>query len=229
MNALFLDVAGISDAGFAEVDQRFAAMPLGTAQKLLNTKRISMIGVKARPGVDVARLVSELNAEAARSGLSLDIRDWARHPYGDLYVRTLDYLDIFRGFVMIVIFFIVSMSVLNTFMKLVVERTKEIGTLRSLGFLPSVIVRLFAIEGLLLAGLGTAIGGVSAAIGTVVINFAKVPYKAGILSEPVPFVVSFTPWLYLAVAVFLGTFAALTATAASWKQARLKISDALAS
>lgn len=228
MNALFLNVAGISDAGFSEIDSRFAAMPLATAQKLMNTHRISMISVKAKPGVDKKLLISRLNAEAAASGLALDIRDWADHPYGDLYVRTLDYLDIFRGFVMIVILFIVSMSVLNTFMKLVVERTKEIGTLRSLGFLPSVIVRMFAAEGLFLAGLGTGIGAVAALIGTVLINTIRVPYKAGILSEPVPFIVAFAPSLYVIVAVFLGAFAALTAVIASWKQARLKISDALA-
>ena len=204
-------------------------MPLETAQKLLNTHRISMVSVKAKPGVDRAGLIAALTREAASAGLALDVSDWAKHPYGDLYARTLDYLDIFRGFVMIVILFIVTMSVLNTFMKLVVERTKEIGTLRSLGFLPSVIVRLFALEGLLLAGLGTAIGSVVALVGTGVINVIKIPYKAGILSEPVPFLVSFAPWLYLAVALFLGVFAAVTAVGATWKQSRLKISDALAS
>ncbi len=151
INALMLDVAGISDAGFSEIDSRYLMMPLETAQLLLDTDRISMFTVDLREGVKLDGFISRFSKDAKAAGLDLSIMDWAVHPYGDLYLRTLDYLRIFRGFVLIVIILIVTMSVLNTFMKVVVERTREIGTLRSLGYVPGFIVRHFAIEGVLLA------------------------------------------------------------------------------
>jgi putative ABC transport system permease protein len=229
MNAALLEVTGISDAGFADIDSRFVSMPLPLAQRLLNTDRVSMIALKLKAGADPKLLSQVLSQKAKAAGLDLDIQLWQDHPYGDLYVRTLDYLRIFRGFVMATIILIVAMSVLNTFMKMVVERTAEIGTLRALGFLPSAIVVLFGLEGLLLAVAGVSIGTGVGVASSFIINLVKIPYNAGILSEPVPFLVATSPRVYLTVALFLSLLATLTAIVASLRQSRLKIPDALSS
>lgn len=66
--------------------------------------------------------------------------------------------DIIFLFLFIIVFIIVVMSVINTMGMAVLERTREIGTLRALGLKRRGLVLLFAIESTLLGILGTLCG-----------------------------------------------------------------------
>lgn len=95
------------------------------------------------------------------------------------------------------------MSVLMTMMKSVSERTREIGTLRSLGFLRRHIVGLFALNG------------------------AGITYKAGVLSESIPLVVGVSPRAYVFGFVFLTGVAIAAALLPARRAARMGIPEAL--
>jgi ABC-type antimicrobial peptide transport system permease subunit len=109
----------------------------------------------------------------------------------------MDLMSIFRNFVVIVILVISTLSVFNTLIKIIKERTREIGTLRSMGFTTKQVRRLFLLETFFLSFLGTGIGVITSVLLTVALNFVGITYKAGLLSQPVAFRISFSGAAYL--------------------------------
>jgi ABC-type lipoprotein release transport system permease subunit len=87
--------------------------------------------------------------------------------------------------------------------------------MRSIGFLPQQVVKMFFLESLFLSVMGTGVGAVMAVLLTVGFNSVKILYKGGILSEPVAFRIAFYSEAYIAAFLLLlsvGTIATYFAT-----------------
>jgi len=228
LNAVDPEIVGLVDAGFKEIDSRFVAMPLSLAQRLLDTKSVSMYAVKLNHPADAAAFSARLRAAASAQGVTLDVGPWQTHPLGDIFRRAMDLLNMFRSFIGTVAVIIACMSVVNVLVKAVRERTREIGTLRSLGFRRRQIVLLFSLEGALLASLAVAAGAVVALSVSWFINHqAHVTYKAGMLAEPIPLTISVTPASCLFTALLLVFLAAIAAWIPARRAAAMKIPDSL--
>jgi putative ABC transport system permease protein len=211
LNALDLQVVGLMDALYKDIDDKFLATSLEDAQTLMNTKNISYITVKfLKKGGYIDDIINDFNAQAEKAGLQQRMIRWENHIIGEMYVRTMDLLGVFRNFVVSIIVAIAGLSIFNTMMKLVKERTREIGTLRSIGFLPKQILYIFVSEAVTLSFIGGLIGSLIAVIGTLILNGVGIVYKAGVLVEPVPFQILISPNLYVFSFIFLSLLAALT-------------------
>ena len=119
------------------------------------------------------------------------------------------------------------MSVLMTMMKAVSERTREIGTLRSLGFLRRHVLALFMLEAALLAMLASAVGVILTLGATLAINHLGITYKGGMAVEAIPLAVQVVPGAYLFAVGFLSLVAMAAAIVPARRGARLAIPDAL--
>lgn len=106
---------------------------------------------------------------------------------GDLYLKTMNLLEIFRDFVIIVLVAISGLSIATTFSKNVKERTREIGLLLSLGFYRRKVLSIFMLESAILCALGILVGSFIGGIASLILNSSRIYYKAGLLSEPVLF------------------------------------------
>jgi putative ABC transport system permease protein len=80
--------------------------------------------------------------------LELDIKTWKE--LDPLYTRIKDMFDIMFLFIFVIVFVVAVMSIVNTMSMAVLERTREIGTLRALGVKRPGIVRIFALESAML-------------------------------------------------------------------------------
>jgi len=79
------------------------------------------------------------------------------------YYSQLDYIDWFVWIVSLISVIVGGLGVLNTMLMAVSERTREIGTLRAVGWSRGQVLRLIMTEGLLISAVG---GGVGLALGT---------------------------------------------------------------
>ena len=152
MNALDVTVAGVVSTGVPEIDQRLVYTDVATAQRLLVTDRVSSLGIF------LDRMEATLPARA-RLGASLPdlaLRTWEEQAPFYRSVRAL-YNRIF-GALGLIIGVIVVVVVANAMAMSVIERTREIGTLRALGTRPGQLLQTLAMEGLLLGAAGGAIG-----------------------------------------------------------------------
>lgn len=227
LNVVDAEVVGLAKVALKDLDARYAIMPLPLAQRLLDTDVVSRYSVRLHDPDDAAAFIEQLDAAAAAKGVEIVAQRWQDHRLGEVYRRITSILTTFRNLVTLVVFIVVGMSVLNTHYKAVSERTREIGTLRSLGFLRRHIVTLFAFEGGLLALLAGLVGALVTVPLTLGINGLGITYKAGLLLEPIPLYVEPIPTVYLATIAALGGLSVLAAIVPARRASRMTIPSAL--
>jgi putative ABC transport system permease protein len=156
LNALDVTVRGVVATGIPELDKRLVYTDIATAQKLLATERVSTLGVFLRGMDDVAPAKLRLAAAHPR----LQVQDWLDQAGFYKSVKAL-YNRIF-GALGLIIGVIVVFVVTNAMAMAIIERTREIGTLRAMGTLPGQLQRSLALEGLVLGGGGALVGALVA-------------------------------------------------------------------
>lgn len=223
LNALDLTVAGVFATGVPDLDKRLLYTDLATAQKLLVTPRVSSLGVyldrmAATPGAQ-ARL------RAAHPTLA--VQAWQDQAFfyrsvRDLYNRIFGALGLIIG---VIVVFVVG----NAMAMAVIERTREVGTLRALGTLPSQLVRSFALEGLLLGAAGALAGAVLAlAVTAALLVFpVQMPPPPG-RSVGYPLLIAADVQLYAATLLAMVLLAAGAAALVARRTVGRSVVDALA-
>ena len=226
-NATNLKPAGVIDLQLREVNDRFVAMPLAVAQRLLDTDRVSHFSVTLRDPAHAVKFARDFQAAARARGLDVEATFWLDHPDAALSKGGMELLSVFRILFLTIVAVIAAMSVANSMMKSINERIREIGTLRSFGFRRSDILLMFSLEGLLLGLFASAIGIVCSVFLTTGLSHLGLTFKAGLLSSAMPleFSIALPVWIGTALVLSLITFGA------SWlvsrRAARMPIADAL--
>ena len=156
LNALDVTVKGVFSTGVPDIDKRIVYTDIATAQKLLNTMRVSTLGVflNRMEATDAAQ------RRVAAENPKLTVQTWLDQAFFYQSVRGL-YNRIF-GALGLIIGVIVVFVVTNAMAMAIIERTREIGTLRALGTLPSQLLLTLALEGMVLGGVGALLGALTA-------------------------------------------------------------------
>jgi len=223
LNAVDVIVRGVASVGVPDIDKRMVFADLAAVQKLLLSDKVSTLSVYLAKTGDTDAFAATTRAEHPR----LAVRTWHDLAYFYQAVRAL-YNRIF-GMLGAIMLIIVLFALSNTLGMTVVERTREIGTLRAIGTLPREIVRNFVLEGVVIGLVGALLGMLIAGAVTVFLAFAgiQMPPPPG-RSTGYPLVVNFSVLLYAATAIAVMAVSALAAYWVSSKAARKPITEALA-
>lgn len=222
LNALDVTVAGVFGTGVPDIDRRLVYTDLDTAQKLLVTPRVSSLGVFLAGMDDTAAAQQRLQAAWPQ----LAVRTWLQQAPFYRSVKAL--YDRIFGALGLVIGLIVVFVVASTMAMAVVERTREIGTLRALGTLPGQLVRSFALEGLLLGSVGAAAGALlalSTSLALLVFPLQMPPPPGR--SEGYPLQVAIDPTLYALTMLAMLLLAALASALVARRTVAMPVVDAL--
>lgn len=225
-NALDFEVDGFFDTGNAGTNDKSLILPLGYAQQLLDTQGASRVVVllddeNADAAVARATLLPRLKA----AGFDVEIRTWVEQ--SAFYQQVKNLFDLIFMFLFSIVFVVVLMSIINTLTMSVMERVREIGTLRALGYQRGGILSLFAAEGLVLGAVGAGIGVVVTVTIAVLINSAGVSYVPPSSSSPVPLTVGLVPGSLFTILCLLALVSMLAALVPARRAARIEIVDAL--
>jgi putative ABC transport system permease protein len=156
LNAMDVKVKGLVSTGIPDLDKRLVYTDIKTAQKLLNTTKVSSLGVflSAMEATDPAqKRLSNLLPK-------MTVQSWLEQAFFYKSVRDL-YNRIF-GALGAIISVIVVFVVANAMAMAIIERTREIGSLRAMGTLPGQLIRSFSFEGMFLGGAGAIVGALLA-------------------------------------------------------------------
>jgi len=228
LNALDVRVQGIFTTGVQDLDNRFAKMHVATAQRLLQTDGVSDLLVVLRDGVPLARGRAAVERVLAGHRPALATVDWrARAPFYD-QVRNL-YLGIF-WFLGTVILVLVILSASNTLLMSVLERTRELGTLRAIGTGRAQVAAIVLCEALWLALLGGLAGVVLGWLATLGINAAhfQMPPPPGAV-DPVDVELAFVPAAVGGTLLLMLVVLSVAAIVPVLRAVRLRVAEALAS
>lgn len=217
MNAIDVVVAGTISTGWDDVDQRLVYMDVGLAQKLLLSDKLSSLSLYLNHTQNTQAVLDQLTAQYPQHRFT----PWWEQAFYYQSVKEL-YNRLF-GLLGIIIACLVYFSVSNTLAMSVVERTREMGTLRALGTLPREIMGQFVREGIIIGGLAAFIGiFVSGAIVIIL------PYLGLEMPPPpgrtvgYPLLVTASVPLYLITSICIITLCAIAAWFASYKAASKK-------
>lgn len=227
LNAIEVTVGGIFQTSSKTFDDYALRAPLALAQRLMNVTGVHSWVVLLKHTEQTDKVLRELKAKSAdNEAAALTFTPW--YKLADFYNKTVVLLsrqmNVLRGMIAV----IVVLSISNTMIANVFERTGEIGTLLALGFRRRRIVDLFLGEGLLLGVFG---GMAGLAIGEVL---AKIISAFGIPMPPSPGMsAGFDAQILVTPGLAAGSFLLIivTAVAASiypaWRASSLVIVDAL--
>ena len=231
-NVVSLTVLQAEGQGFKEFDEVAVILQLAQAQKLVYGRappKASSIMVQLRHTGQIAAAAARIKEllPSASQKQPLAVLDFELlNPF---YVQTLQLFDTIFGFIFTLIGAIVLFTVSNTMNTAVVERTVEIGTLRSVGLRQSGIQRLFVIEGFLLGTVGAMAGALLALAVAFVVNRIDLTWLPPGSSEPLPLILRIwsEPGMLVGTTLSLVVIAALSAWWPAYRAARLNIVDAL--
>ncbi len=156
INALDVEIVQTFQAGSELLNDKMILVPLTLAQELYQTDSVEQINILLQEGLDIEKERQKLEDQLRAAGLDIEVWRWEQMVPS--YFKIKNMFDIIFSFIFVIVFTIAAMSIVNTINMAVMERTREIGTLRALGANRSSIVQLFSLEGALL-GLAGILGG----------------------------------------------------------------------
>ena len=227
LNALDVRVAGIVTTGVAELDTRYLKLHLASAQRLLETERVSdlIVTLDQRHRTDGVR--ATLSALLAAHAPPLAVTGWIERAPFYIQVRNL-YVGIF-WFLGSVIFVLVVLSTSNTLVMAVMERVREIGTLRALGTGTGEIGALIVWEALWLGLFGALAGDLAGLLAIAAINAAglQMPPPPGAVN-PIDLRLAYVPEAFGGAVALMLAVMVLAAIGPVLRATRLRVVEALA-
>jgi len=227
-NALDAGVRGIYNTGTSATNDKMVLMTFRHAQDLLDFQGAERLVVLLKDGgtaVAAASAAEKMRAMLAAAGFAVEIRTWAE--LSVFYNQVKNMFDMIFFFIFSIVLIIVVMSVINTMSMAVMERTREIGTMRALGLKQYGVKFLFTTEGMLLGLLGSLVGAAIFFGVYFVIALTNPTYVPPSSSSPVPLRVDLV-WQTLAEnMMFMLVLSMAAAFVPARRSSRMSIVDAL--
>ncbi|MCH9692279.1 MAG: FtsX-like permease family protein [Gammaproteobacteria bacterium] len=224
-NAYDVDIIDIYDTGTAATNDKAILLSLELARNLLTTEGAERLTVVLNSAAVTEMVKVRMKNLFAEQGLDLEVRTW--ESLSAFYQQVKNLFNLIFSFIFSIVLVIVVMSIMNTMSMVVIERTREIGTLRSLGMQRWRVLGMFSLEGLLIALVGCALGLlIVLSVGSVV-NIGGLSYTPPSASSPVRLLVDFKPLLLFGSMTMLSVFAIVSSFIPARRAANTDITNAL--
>ena len=147
-------VAGLFESGMFEYDSSLAFISIQSAQKFFSMKeKVSGIEIRV-DDIDHADKIAESLQESL--GFPYYARDWMRMNKNLFSALRLEKIVMF--IILILIILVAAFNIVSTLFMVVMEKTKEIAILKSMGASRASIMKIFSFQGLIIGVIGTLIG-----------------------------------------------------------------------
>ncbi len=168
-------VRGIYDTSLQDIDDVYVFGDASTARQLgaLSSPSVSRLNVTVSDPSRIDSLAAQIENQF---GFPVSARTIYQQ-----YAGLFAWVDLQQSIIPLVIGVIVivaAFNIIGTLLMLILEKTREIGVLKSLGTSGRTLKRLFLVLGLLIGGIGTSIGT------TLALGFALLQKHFGLVSLP---------------------------------------------
>ena len=198
INASNYQFAGLVNSGLLEFERVWLMMDLEDGQRLYDTKKISLVTLRLKPGKSIKTFINRHKKEL--NSLGLTIVQWNDHSLAEIYQKIMPIFYYFGLFCKSILYSIVCLSVFNLMVKTIQERTREIGLLQTLGYGNQTVRLLFLFESMLSGLTGIAFGSVATLVYAIGINKLGIYYDPGYSSDLIPFYIKIDRGIWFATA-----------------------------
>jgi putative ABC transport system permease protein len=210
MNAMDIQVAGVYDSGSDFSNDKFMRFNFYFAQSLLDTQSAERIVVLLKDWQKTQLMRTVLLKKLKAAGIDCEIRTWEELSLS--FSKNKAWIDTMFMFLFSIVLVIVVMTTVNTMGMAILERTREIGTLRALGLKRRGVSLLFALEGAFLGFFGSIMGIILHTCVWAIIRIYPPQYTPPGVSMSVSLTVDMVPpmlFILLLSLVLLSLFAAI--------------------
>jgi len=218
---------GVMDWGIKDINDRLVVMGLVQAQRLLNTRSVSEYHVLLREGADVDAAKLRVDSALRAAGLDLLVSKWSDR--ATFYHQVEGMMMSFLAFALTVALIVSYMSLLNASYLNFMQRTRELATLRSIGYSRRFVLGLAALENAWLALAAGAIGVAGAAAIAHAVKAAGLAWTPPGSTNAVPIEISLLPAVYALSALVVVVLAAVSSAIPTRKILRRPIVESLSS
>ncbi|MBT1071346.1 lipoprotein-releasing ABC transporter permease subunit [Pelotalea chapellei] len=150
-------IAGIFNTGMFEYDSTLAYISLNQAQSFFDLDdSVTGIQLKVQDVYNTGEMVSNINRSL---GTGYYARDWMQMNRNILFALKTEKVVMFIILTLIVL--VAAFGIASTLFMVVMEKTRDIAILKSMGATGTSIMKIFVLEGLIIGIIGTVLGVVS--------------------------------------------------------------------
>jgi lipoprotein-releasing system permease protein len=162
----YFRVNGIFDAGMYEYNATFLYVALGPLQQFLGMQgTITGYELRVRDVYAASRIARGITSDL---GFPFRATDWVAQNRNLFAALRLEKVVTFIVLVLIVL--VAAFNIIGMLTMIVLRKTREIGILKTIGARPADVTRIFVLAGLLMGGIGTALGAGFGALASVLLN-----------------------------------------------------------
>jgi putative ABC transport system permease protein len=225
MNALDAQVFLSFGGGGDQIGDKLILAPLSLLQRLYDVDGADTVNVLLTNDRDTDIARADLARAVRAAGVPVEVGTW--YDICPSYLKTVDMFNVIFAFIFGIVFVIVALSVINTVSMSVIERTREIGTLRAVGLRRRGVIVLFATESGLLAVLGSVLGVLLTLLTWFLIGWLKPTWSPPMVVGRIPIEVHLVPRYMLQAGFSLVALAVVAAVSPARRAARANIVDSL--
>lgn len=170
LNAIDGDLVQTFKTGLIETNNASVTLGLKQLQSLYNTDHVTSYSIWLKNPEELTSKITALRSALVGSKNELEILPWNNDRIGPYYVGTMRFIYTMVSFIGFVLALVIVLSIFNSATMTVIERSEEIGMLRSLGYTRRLIRIIFALEGFFLTLVSTVAGIVFGLIAMYAIN-----------------------------------------------------------
>lgn len=228
-NIMSVWVKGVQIQPHRSVDDSFIMVHFDLARQLLygNDPKATMVLVQLKDSSQVGRIKELIQQRLDDSGLKMEV--FRFNEIDPSFDRIIAMFSFIFGVVSLFLGVIIAFTIANTVNLTIMERVREIGTIRAIGFRRSFIIRMFVAESTLLGLFGVVLTMILTLCLTVLINAAHIQWTPPSNASPITLkiMVFENPVLLVGVSVFLLFITVLATLWPTYKASRMQIVSAL--
>jgi putative ABC transport system permease protein len=227
LNAVDADLSVNHSTGSELMEDSGLLAPIELLQQLYNMSGSHYLMVYLKNDSELKKIVLELNETFKKENLPFDAYPFNDHAISPNYVGSMGFLYAMAGFFIFLICGAVALSIVNSLTMGILERTREIGTFRAIGYQPRQISWMMTQEALWLCILSGVLGISLAAIIAEIVNYAHFTFSPPGVSVPVQFKLVINPTLVSIIAVLFLLLVGLTSYLVTHFKMKMKVVDLL--
>lgn len=210
-------VSAIYETGVSDIDKVRIYVHLGEARSLLKKPSgVSFIQLDLR---DPAR--AEADAAQMERVVGYSAKPWQRRE--KVWLDVFHALRVSSGITVTVFTLIASLAMFNTLAMIVIEKTKDIAILRSMGYERRDVTRIFLWQAVIVLVIGAVLGSAFGALGTWAVS--KMPLKLHGIIVTKTYVVDPSAWHYVAAVATAAVMVMIASIIPARRAARLEPGD----
>lgn len=227
MNAVDAKLAVNHTTGSEMLEDSGLLASVELLQNLYAIEGYHYIMIYLKPEADKNEMLKFIREEIEKANLDLEAFPFDHPSISPNYVGSMGFLYVMAGFFVFLICGAVALSIMNSLTMGIIERTREIGTFRALGFSQRQISWMMTQESIWLCLFSSLFGVVASLIIALIVNAANVRFSPPGVVKSIQFIITPNPTLAVAVFVVFLLIVSITAYFVTYYKLNTKIINLL--